>query len=189
MGRLVYAVIASLDGYLADEAGRFDWAEPDEEVLALVNDQEERIGTYLYGRRAYEMMTVWEHDPGSVAADSPQSGRFARIWQQASKIVYSTTLDAVSTRDTTLRRVFDVDEVRTLVRDSEADVNVFGPTLAAHAFAAGLVEEVQVTVVPHLVGGGLAWFPGGSTALERREVRQLGAGAVWLRYAVGERRA
>lgn len=184
MGRLVYAVIASLDGYVADDGGRFDWAMPDAEVHDFVNDQQESVGTYLYGRTTYQLMTGWEHDPDLVEG-SPETARFARLWQRATKIVYSTTEPEITTRDTMLRARFDAEEVGRLKQESVADLSVFGPTLAAHALAAGLVDEVQVTVVPHLVGSGLAWFPGGSTALRRREVRQFAGGAVWLRYDVG----
>lgn len=183
MGRLLYSVIASLDGYVADAEGRFDWAVPDAEVHDFVSDLEESVGTYLYGRTTYELMTGWEHDPDLVDG-SPETARFARIWQRATKVVHSTTDPEITTQRTTLRTRFDPDEVARL-KEGEADLNVFGPTLAAHAFAAGLVDEVQVVVVPHLVGSGLAWFPGGSTPLRRREVREFAGGAVWLRYDVG----
>lgn len=183
MGRLVYAVIASLDGYVADAEGRFDWAAPDAEVHDFVNDRSDSVGTYLYGRRTYELMSAWEHDPDLVEG-SPQTARFAQIWQRARKIVYSTTGAEITTRDTELRTRFDAEEVAGLKQDTDTDLDVFGPTLAAHALGAGLVDEVQVTVVPHLVGAGLAWFPGGVTALRRCEVHQFAGGAIWLRYEV-----
>lgn len=183
MGRLIYAVIASLDGYVADDEGRFDWYTPDAEVHDFINDRTEPLGTYLYGRRTYELMSVWEHDQ-QLLEGSPETARFAQIWQRADKIVHSTTGPEITTGKTVLRTRFDAGEVAALKQDGEADLSVFGPTLAAHALAAGLVDEVQVTVAPHLVGGGLAWFPGGSTALLRREVRQFESGALWLRYDV-----
>ena len=183
MGRLIYAVIASLDGYVADAEGNFDWYTPDAEVHDFINDRTEPVGTYLYGRRTYELMSVWEHDP-QLLEGSPETARFAQIWQLARKVVYSTTDPEVTTRDTSLRTRFDPEEVVRIKEGAQADITVFGPTLAAHALAAGLVDEVQVTVAPHLVGAGLAWFPGSGTALQRREVRKFAAGAVWLRYDV-----
>lgn len=186
MGRLIYTVIGSLDGYMADADGTFDWAVPDEEVLAFVNEQERSVGTYLYGRRIYELMTVWETDP-AAAAQSAESAHFARLWQAADKIVYSTTSDSVSTRRTQLRHVFDAEEVRDLKAHASADLNVAGPTLAAHAFRAGLVDEVQVTVAPIIVGAGLSYYPDVLTPLVLRDTRRFGNGMVWLRYDVTTR--
>jgi hypothetical protein len=125
VGRLVYSVIGSLDGYMADANEAFDWAVPDEEVLAFVNEQERSVGTYLYGRRIYELMAGWETDP-AAAAQSPESANFAGVWQAADKIVYSTTLDSVSTRRTQLRHAFDAEEVRSLKAHTSADLNVSG---------------------------------------------------------------
>lgn len=183
VARLLYSVIGSLDGYLADADGGFGWAEPDEEVLAFVTDAERGVGTYLYGRRMYELMHVWETDP-AAAALSPESARFAEVWQAADKVVYSTTLPAVRTERTLLRREFDADEVRGWVRDADADLTIAGPTLAAHAFGAGLVDELQVVVVPELVGGGLRYLPDERVSLELLDERRFGNGMVWLRYDV-----
>ncbi|MBG6189830.1 dihydrofolate reductase [Arthrobacter sp. CAN_A212] len=183
MGRLIYSIMSSLDGYIADEAGTFDWAVPDEEVLDFINDQELKVGTYLYGRTMYEMMTGWETED-SYAAQSPQSARFAGIWQAAEKIVYSTTLADVSTRHTGLRRAFDAEEIRQLLDGATADVNIAGPTLAAHAFTAGLVDEIQVIVAPVIVGGGTAFYPKARVPLVLRDTRTFGNSMVWLRYGV-----
>lgn len=183
MARLLYSVIGSLDGFLADRDGGFGWAEPSEEVLGFVTDAERGVGTYLYGRRMYELMHVWETDP-AAAALSPESARFAKVWQAADKVVYSTTLPDVRTERTLLRRDFDVDEVRGWVRDAGADLTVAGPTLAAHAFRAGLVDELQVVVVPELVGSGLHYLPDVRASLDLREERRFANGMVWLRYDV-----
>lgn len=183
VARLLYSVIGSLDGFLADRDGGFGWAEPSEEVLGFVTDAERDVGTYLYGRRMYELMHVWETDP-AAAALSPESARFAQVWQAADKVVYSTTLPDVRTERTLLRRDFDVDEVRGWVRDADADLTVAGPTLAAHAFGAGLVDELQVVVVPELVGSGLRYFPDVRASLDLREERRFANGMVWLRYDV-----
>ena len=158
MGRLIYSVIGSLDGCHCDSLGNFDWAAPDEEVLAFVNEQERHIGTYLYGRRSYEMMTVWETDP-AAAAQTPQSAAFAEIWQSATKVVYSTTLETVSTQRTTLERRFDATAVSRLKAESAADLTIFGPDLAAHAFRAGLVDEVRVIIAPVIIGSGQSYYP------------------------------
>jgi dihydrofolate reductase len=186
-GRLIHSVIGSLDGYYADAAGRFDWAMPDEEVLAHVNEVEQGVSTYLYGRRIYEMMTVWENDP-EAAAQSEQSGEFARVWTRAEKHVYSTTLTEVSTERTTLHRTFDVEEVRAIKAAAPADLDVAGPTLAQHAFAAGLVDEIQVVVVPVVIGGGLSYHPTTPVDLALLDTRRFGNGMVWLRYDVTGRR-
>ena len=183
MGQLSYAVIGSLDGYLADADGDFGWAEPDAEVHAFANEQQRRVGTYLYGRRAYELMAVWETDP-SIAEESPETAEFAEGWQGVDKVVWSTSLDRVWTRRTELRRAFDPGEVARWKDGADADLAVFGPTLARHAFAAGLVDEVQMFVVPLLVGGGLSCWPSRRVGLALREERRFAGGVVWLRYAV-----
>lgn len=183
MGRLVYTAIGSLDGYLADEAGDFGWAAPDAEVHAFVNDRLRGVGTFLYGRRTYELMTAWENDR-SLAEASPETADFARLWQRADKIVHSTSLEAVSTSRTELRRTFDTGEVLRLKRHGDADLAVSGPTLARHAFRAGLVDEVQVFLVPVLVGGGLALWPGTRATLTLRDEHRFAGGVVWLRLDV-----
>ncbi|AGF72750.1 dihydrofolate reductase family protein [Corynebacterium halotolerans] len=183
MGRLVYSMITSLDGYVADRNGRFEWAQPDEEVLAVINEQAAEAGTYLYGRRMYEMMHVWETDP-SVAAQSPESAEFARIWRAADKIVYSTTLDEVSTRRTRLERSFDPQAVRELKENSPADLTVDGPTLAAHALRHGLVDQVRPLVCPISIGGGLKFLPEFRIGLRLRGEHAFSVGLVQLHYDV-----
>jgi dihydrofolate reductase len=184
VARLIYSVIGSLDGYIADESGSFDWAVPDEEVLAFVNHQERSVGTYLYGRRMYELMTVWESDP-AAAAQSPESANFAEIWQSADKIVYSSSLATVSTTRTHLKRSFDPAEVQRVKDAATADLTVSGPDLAAHAFRAGLVDEVHVVVVPVIIGAGKTFHPGGIRLnLDLKDLRRFNNGMVWLRYDV-----
>jgi dihydrofolate reductase len=147
MAKLLYSAIASLDGYVADADGSFDWAMPSEEVHAFVNDLERPVGTYLYGRRMYEVMTYWE-SPGDLAEQPSIVRDFAEIWQAAAKVVYSTTLETVSTARTRLERRFDPDAVREMKASAERDLSVGGPTLAAHAFRAGLVDECHLFVGP-----------------------------------------
>ena len=183
MGRLVCTAIGSLDGYLADPTGDFGWAAPDPEVHAFVNARQRAVGTYLYGRRTYALMVGWENDP-ALAAASPETAEFAEIWQRADKIVCSTSLREVVTRRTTLRRTFDAEEVSRLKRDSAADLAVSGPTLAQHAFAAGLVDELQVFLVPLVLAGGLSFWPATRTPLVLRDERRFAGGVVWLRYDV-----
>lgn len=184
MARLIYAVIASLDGYIADLSGNFDWAMPNEEVLAFLNEQERSVGTYLLGRRMYDLMTVWETDP-AAAAQSPESAEFARIWQAAEKVVYSTTLDSVSTTKTRLERRFDPSAVERMKHMASADLNVSGPDLALHAFRTGLVDEVQLTIVPVMIGGGKRCYPDNVRMnLSLGGMRQFGNGMAWLRYDV-----
>jgi dihydrofolate reductase len=183
MGRLLCTSIGSLDGYLADPDGDFGWAAPDAEVHAFVNARQRGVGTYLYGRRTYELMVPWETDP-ALAAHAPETAEFAEIWQQADKVVFSSTLETVTTRRTELRRTFDVEEVRRLKEGSGSDLAVSGPTLARYAFAAGLVDEVQVFLVPVLRGAGLSYWPGTRADLALRDERRFAGGVVWLRYEV-----
>jgi dihydrofolate reductase len=182
VAKLVYSAIASLDGYIADENGNFDWAVPDEEVLAFVNDLERPLGTYLYGRRMYEMMVGWETDP-SAADQSPRSRDFAEIWQAAEKVVYSRTLEAVSTKRTRMERDFDPEAVRQIKASAGRDVSVSGPNLAAHAFMAGLVDECHLFVAPIAVGGGKRSFPNDvRVRLELLDERGFGNDMVYLHY-------
>lgn len=181
MGRLIYSVIGSLDGYLADAAGAFDWAVPDEEVLAFINTRERSVGTYLYGRRTYELMTAWETDP-AAAAQSAGSAQFAELWQAADKIIYSTTLETADTSRTQLRRAFDPQEAAALKARTSTDLNIAGPTLAAHAFRAGLVDEIQIILAPIIIGAGLRYHPDVRAPLALRETRRFGSGMTWLRY-------
>jgi dihydrofolate reductase len=184
MAKLIYSAIASLDGYVADEQGNFDWAEPDEEVHAFVNDLERPVGTYLYGRRMYETMAVWETDP-SFAASSPAMRDFVEIWQAAEKVVYSRTLGAASTRRTRIEPEFDPAKVRELKRSAESDLGVGGADLAASAFAASLVDECHVFLAPVLVGAGHRCWPDGvSVQREPLEERRFANGMVFVRYRV-----
>lgn len=183
MGKLIYSMITSLDGYVADEDGTFDWAVPDEEVLEAINRDTENVSTYLYGRRMYQMMRVWETDP-AVAAQSPRSQDFASIWMRADKVVYSTTLPEVDTARTRLEPRFDPAEVRRLKAEAEGDLTVDGPTLAGHALRHGVVDEVRLLVCPVVVGGGLAVFPRLRAQLSLRDVHRFGNGMVQLYYTV-----
>jgi dihydrofolate reductase len=176
---LIYSAIASLDGYTTDAEGKFDWAEPDEEVFAYVNEVERGIGTYLYGRRMYETMRSWETVPLDGQSDAFRE--FAGIWRAADKIVYSTTLQAADTARTRIESRFDPEAIKTLKQ--HGDVSVGGPTLAASAVAAGLIDEYQVFLVPVAVGGGTPVFPLGTrVGLDLVEQRRFASGFVYLRY-------
>jgi dihydrofolate reductase len=182
MAKLIYSMIASLDGYIADEDGNFDWAEPDEEVHAFVNDLERPVGTYLYGRRMYEVMAAWETDP-TLAAQSPSIRDFAEIWQAADKVVYSRTLERPSTARTRIERDFDPEAVRRLKASAERDLTVGGPDLAAQALEAGLVDECRLFLAPMVVGGGNQALPDRlRLRLDLLDERRFGNGMVFLRY-------
>ena len=182
MAKLIYSVIASLDGYVADEDGNFDWAVPDEEVHTFINDLERPVGTYLYGRRMYEVMVGWETDP-TLADQSPVMRDFAEIWQAADKIVYSKTLEAVSTATTRIERDFDPEAVRQMKARAGRDILVGGPELAAQAFKAGLIDECHLFVVPIVVGGGKRFLPDNvRLQLELLDERRFGNGMVHLHY-------
>jgi len=182
LAKLIYSAITSLDGYVADEHGNFDWAAPDEEVHAFVNDLERPIGTYLFGRRMYEVMAVWETMPTSGDAH-PVEQDFARIWQAADKIVFSKSLEKASTARTSIVRDFDASEIRRLKSDSERDIGVGGPDLAGEAIKAGVVDEFLQFVNPVVVGGGNYWLPKQvRVQLELLEERRFKSGVVYLRY-------
>jgi dihydrofolate reductase len=182
--KLIYTAITSLDGYTEDEDGKFGWAEPCEEVHAFVNDLERPVGTHLYGRRMYETMRVWENDP-SLAEHSPAMRDYAGIWQAADKIVYSRTLDSVSTAKTRIEREFDVDEVRLLKAAAGRDLAIGGATLASEAFRAGLVDDCHLLLAPVLVGGGKRALPEGVRLdLELVDERSFDNGMVYLHYRV-----
>jgi dihydrofolate reductase len=184
MGQLIFSAICSLDGYIADRAGAFDWAVPDEVVLADLNAEARTVGTYLYGRRMYEMLSGWETDP-TYAEQSPGSAEFAAIWQAADKVVYSSTLEEVSTRRTRLARSFEAADVERLKRNSAADLYVDGPTLAAHAFGLGVVDRVHLVLCPVVVGGGLAALPADVRLSLRLDGEQrYDNGMVAVRYAI-----
>jgi dihydrofolate reductase len=182
MAKLIYLMNASLDGYIADEDGTFDWGEPGEEYYAFINDLLRPVGTHLYGRRLYELMAVWETDP-AAAAQSPGTREFAAIWQAADKVVYSRTLQATATARTRIERDFDPEAVRQLKAAAERDLTVGGPDLGAQAIGAGLVDEVQLFVWPVVVGGGKRFLPDRARLqLELLDERRLGNGVVYLRY-------
>lgn len=185
MGKLIYSAIMSLDGYIEDEDGTFDWAVPDDEVHTFINDLERPVGTYLYGRRMYETMMGWETDP-DLAAQSDLMRNFAEIWQAADKIVYSRSLKTVSTARTRIERDFDPDLVLQMKASAARDLTVGGPHLAAHAFKAGLVDECHLFVTPVVVGGGKQSLPGNvRLELELLDGRRFGNGMVYLRYRAG----
>ena len=181
MAKLIYSVIASLDGYTADAQGNFDWAAPDQEVHAFVNDLERGSGTYLYGRRMYETMAPWDT---MGMADEPQViCDFAEIWRGTDKIVYSSTMQTVSTARTRIERSFDPDAVKALKARVDRDISIGGAGLAARAIAAGLVDEYQIIFAPAVVGGGTRFLPDGvRLELELLEERRFRSGFVFLRY-------
>src|SRR5919204_4240130 len=182
MAKLIYLFNVSLDGYIADEDGKFDWSVPDEEYYSFINDLERPVGTYLYGRRLYELMAVWETDP-AAAAQSPGAREFAAIWQAADKLVYSRTLQAAGTTRTRIERGFDPEAVRRLKAAAERDLTVGGPTLGAQAISAGLVDEYQLFVWPVVLGGGKHVLPDRARLqLELLDERRFGSGVVYLRY-------
>jgi len=181
MAKLIYATPTSLDGYIADD-GNFEWAAPDDEVFAFISDVLRPIGTYLYGRRTYETMAVWE-TPDVIPGLKPFMRDFARIWQGAGKIVYSKSLETVATPKTRLEREFDAQTVRDLKAQSHHDVSVGGPTLAAQAIRAGLVDEYHLFVVPSIRGAGKRVLPGEiPVKLDLLEERRFANGWVCLRY-------
>ncbi len=182
MAKLIYSAITSLDGYVADDSGSFEWAAPDDEVHTFVNDQERVIGTYLYGRKLYETMQYWEAPPAELAAVARD---YAGIWQAADKVVYSRTLASVSTARTRIERAFDPDAVRAMKASAAADISVGGAHLAAEALAAGLVDEVHLLVNPVVVGGWNAALPSGVRIdLDLLDERRFGNGVVHLHYRV-----
>ncbi len=181
MAKLIYSAISSLDGYMEDEDGKFDWSEPDREMHTFINDLERRVGIYLYGRRLYEVMVAWETVP--LAEQPPFMHDFAHVWRAAEKIVYSKTLKAVSTARTRIERDFDAQAVRQLKAEAECDLMLGGPALASEAFKAGLVDECHLFLAPILVGGGKQSLPDDvRLKLELLDERRFGNGMVYLRY-------
>jgi dihydrofolate reductase len=186
MAKLIYSAIMSLDGYVADEDGSFDWAAPDEEVHSFVNDLERPVGTYLYGRRMYDVMAVWEN-ANTVADQPPFMHDFAEIWQAADKIVYSKTLETVSSARTRIERDFDPEAVRQQKARAGRDITVGGPDLAAQAIKAGLVDEFHLFLAPVVVGGGKQSLPDDvRVKLELLDERRFGNGFVHLHYRMAE---
>lgn len=177
--------MTSVDGYVADERGAFDWAEPDAEVHTFVNDLCRSIGTYLYGRRMYDVMVYWETEPAAGAP--PYAEDFAQMWRAADKVVFSRTLSQASTARTRITADYDPDSVRQLKATSDHDIAIAGPDLASQAMAAGLVDEVQLVIAPVTVGGGTKCFPlSGQTNLDLHDVRRFTSGMVYLRYGVSD---
>ncbi len=182
MAKLIYSAISSLDGYVADEDGNFDWAAPDEDVHRFVNDLERPVGTYLYGRRMYEVMVYWE-TAHTLADQPPFIQDFAELWQAADKIVYSKTLEKVSSARTRIERRFDPEAVRQLKARTGRDLTVGGPDLAAQAIKAGLVDEFHLFLTPVVVGGGKQSLPDDvRLELELLDERRFGNGVVYLHY-------
>jgi len=183
MARLIYSAITSLDGYVNDEDGRWDWSVPDREVHAFVNDAERPVGTYLYGRRMYDVMAGWE----TMATDGepPEMRDYAEIWRAADKVVYSRTLDAPRTARTRIERELDPDAVRGLKDGAATDLSIGGPEIAAQALAAGLVDEVRLLLSPVAVGGGTPALPRGARVdLELVDERRFANGVVHVGYRV-----
>jgi dihydrofolate reductase len=182
MAKLVYSAIASLDGYVADADGKFEWAAPDEEVHRFVNDLERPVGTHLLGRRMYEVLLAWEN-PGDWVEESDATRDFAAIWKAADKVVYSRTLESASSARTRIERAFEPDAVRALKEAAERDVSIGGPELAGQALAAGLVDECHFFLNPVVIGGGNHALPDGVRLdLELLDERRFAGGVVYLRY-------
>jgi dihydrofolate reductase len=181
MADLIYSVLASLDGYVADRDGNFDWAEPEEEVHTFVNDLERPVRTHLYGRRMYDVMVAWE--TMDLANQAPYLRDYQQIWRGADKVVLSTTLAAVRSERTRLESVFDPEAIQEMKASADADIGIGGPGLAAHAIRAGLVDQFRILVVPVIVGGGNPWLPDDARLdLELMEERRFRNGTVYLGY-------
>ena len=186
MAKLIYSTIASLDGYVEDASGRFDWAAPDEEMHAFVNELERPIGTYLYGRRMYETMVFWE-TAGRRGDEPAVFWEYAEIWRAAEKVVYSRTLARASTPRTRIKRDFDPGPIQRLKQSGDADLSVGGAELAGQALAAGLVDEIQLFLVPVIVGGGKRALPADVQArLRLIGTRGFAGGVVYAHYAVDD---
>ena len=184
MVKLIYSTIASLDGYVADEDGEFGWAAPDEQVHAFINDLERRVGTYLYGRRMYEVMRYWE-TADATSGQQSVARDYAQIWRSADKIVYSRTLRSVSSARTRIERDFDADTLRREKARAGRDIGVGGPGLAALALEAGLVDELRLFVAPILVGGGRRSLPDHvRLEVELLDERRFDGGMVYLHYRI-----
>jgi dihydrofolate reductase len=186
MAKLIYTAISSLDGYVADSDGNFDWSAPDEEVHRFVNDLEREIGTYLLGRRMYEVMRYW--DTASIGNGEPSTEEeFAKLWQDTDKIIYSRTLDQVASARTRLEREFDPQAIQRLKATGTRDLAVSGPTLAAQALRNGLVDECHLFLSPIVVGGGTPALPDNiRLQLELLDERRFGNGVVYLHYRVND---
>ena len=181
MAKLIYSTLASLDGYTEDEDGRFDWAKPDEEVHAFFNELERPVGTHLYGRRMYETMIYWE-SAETVEGQPPYIQEFAEIWRAAEKVVYSRALEEAPSARTRIERDFDPQAVRQMKDSAERDLAIGGPELAAQAIGAGLVDELNLVLVPVSVGGGKPALPRRRVDLELLEERRFANGMMYLHY-------
>jgi dihydrofolate reductase len=182
MSKLIYFMPMSLDGFIAGETDNLDWSVPDDEIIAFINDLHRPIGTYLYGRKNYETMTGWQ-TPDVIPGLTPAMMDFARIWQTADKIIYSKSLETVSTPKTRLEREFEPQAVRDLKAQLPHDISVAGPNLAAQAIRAGLVDEYHLLVVPTILGGGKRVLPSNAgVKLDLLDERRVGNGWVYLRY-------
>jgi dihydrofolate reductase len=181
MGKLIYLVTTSLDGYVADDKGNFEWTEPSENVLTVINDILKNVGTFLLGRRMYETLRVWD----TISSNGPSAGtnQFANTWRAANKIVYSTSLSEVSTTNSSVEHDFNTDYVRKLVEESDKDFNIGGPHLAAEPIRVGIVDEFHQFIVPKIIGGGNYWLPKKVQAvLELVELQKFEDGVVHLHY-------
>lgn len=189
MGKLIYSMITSLDGFVADKDGNFDWGMPSEEVHAFINDIMRNVGTSLLGRNMYEVMKIWDSIPtegtgGPMDGPSEAMNDYAKIWQAAKKIVYSSSLSEVSTANTTIERVFDPETVKELVAQSDKDIDIGGPHLAAEAIKAGIVDEYHQFIAPVIIGGGNHWLPQDvQTKLKLVDVRKFDNGFVYLHFS------
>ena len=184
MAKLIYVSNVSLDGFIEDEHGSFEWSAPDDDRFAFITDLVRPVGTYLYGRRLYETMAVWETDRG-LASQSELRADFAHVWQAADKVVYYTTLDAVSTAKSRLERRFDPDSVRSMKDATGRDLTVGGANLAALALTAGLVDECHLFIYPVIVGRGKPSLPSGWRAkLELLDEHRFDNGVVYVRHRI-----
>ena len=189
MAHLIYTTNTSLDGYIEDRDGKFDWTDPSDEVFQFITNLIRADGTHLYGRRTYENMMVWETDP-NLAGQSPLLRDFAQVWQAADKIVYSRTLEAESTRKTKIERNFDPEAIRRLKESVQQDIHIGGAELAAQGFQAGLIDECHLFIKPIIVGGGKAALPANvRLELELLDERRFANGEVYLRYRIRQGRA
>jgi dihydrofolate reductase len=182
MGKLIYSINTSLDGYVADEKDSFDWTTPTEEILAVVDEVLANVGTFLFGSLMYKTMAVWDTMP----ADGPSEGfnKFSNIWKAANKIVYSSSLTEVSTTNTTIERIFDTKKVNKLIAESDKDFNIGGPHLAAEAIRAGIIDEYHQYIAPILIGGGNHWLPKDvKSELKLIDLRKFKNGIVHLQYS------
>ena len=189
MGKLIYLITTSLDGYVADKNGDFEWAVPSEEVHAFVNDTVRNVGTSLLGRNMYEIMKVWDTIPtegtgGPMDGPSEAMNDYAKIWRAAKKIVYSTSLSDVTIANATIERSFDPSTIQKLVAESDKDFDIGGPHLAAEAIRADIVDEYHQIIVPQLIGSGNYWLPKDvESKLKLVDLRKFENGFVHLQYS------